>query len=105
MENEPGIIYNVTVKVAESIKNEWLQWLKEEHVPEVTGTGCFTHALIVRLLETDDSEGPTYAIQYFATTKSDYDRYIQQYATLLRQKSFDKWGDRFLAFRTVMEVL
>ena len=105
MEKEPGIIYNVTIKVAASIKNEWLQWLKEEHIPEVTGTGCFTHALIVRLLETDESEGPTYAVQYFATSKADYDRYIELYAPVLRQKSFDKWGDRFLAFRTVMELV
>lgn len=99
------IIYNVTIKVAESIKNEWLQWLKEEHIPEVTGTGCFTHALIVRLLETDESEGPTFAIQYYAATKSDYDRYIELHAPLLRQKSLNKWGDRFIAFRSVMEIV
>ncbi len=105
MEKEPGIIYNVTIKVAASINSEWLQWLKEEHIPEVTGTGCFTHALIVRLLETDESEGPTYAIQYFAASKADYNRYIEIHAPLLRQKSFDKWGDRFLAFRTIMEIV
>ncbi|MFZ1528010.1 MAG: DUF4286 family protein [Ferruginibacter sp.] len=105
MKNEPGIIYNVTIKVAEHIKTDWLHWLKEEHIPQVISTGCFTHALIVRLLETDESEGPTYAVQYFATSKTDYDRYVDQYATALRQKSFDKWGDRFLAFRTLMEVV
>ena len=53
------IIYNVTIKVQESIKAEWLTWLKAEHIPEVIATGCFTHAVILQLLEVDTSEGPT----------------------------------------------
>ncbi|MCC7378160.1 MAG: DUF4286 family protein, partial [Chitinophagaceae bacterium] len=47
------IIYNVTIKVHDSIKTEWLQWLKEEHIPDVINTGCFTHAVIMRLMEVD----------------------------------------------------
>ena len=98
-------IYNVTIKVQESIKNEWLHWLKEEHIPEVVGTGCFTHAVILRLMEVDDSEGPTYAIQYHAQSKALYNNYIENHAPGMRQKSFDKWGDKFIAFRSVMQVV
>ncbi len=98
-------IYNVTINVQESIKNDWLSWLKEEHIPEVIGTGCFTHAVILRLMEVDDSEGPTYAIQYHAESKSLYNNYIENHASEMRQKSFDKWGDKFIAFRSVMQVV
>jgi len=99
------IIYNVTIKVQESIKTDWLQWLKEEHIPEVIQTGCFTNATILRLLETDETEGPTYAVQYFAESKGLYNNYIENHAPLLRQKSFDKWGNQFIAFRSVMQVV
>lgn len=98
-------IYNVTIKIHESIQNEWLLWLKDEHIPEVLSTGCFNNANIVRLLEVDDSEGPTYAVQYYAESKSDYDRYIEKFAGTMRQKSFEKWGDKFIAFRSLMEVI
>lgn len=98
-------IYNVTVKVDHSIAAAWLRWLKEEHIPEVIGTGCFSTATVLELLENADEEGLTYAIQYRASTKEDYDRYIDQHANLLRQKSFDKWGDRFMAFRTLMKIV
>ena len=98
-------IYNITIKVQESIKNDWLRWLKEEHIPEVIGTGSFTHAVILRLMEVDDSEGPTYAIQYHAQSKALYNNYIENHATAMRQKSFDKWGDKFIAFRSVMQVV
>jgi len=98
-------IYNVTIKVQEPIHEAWLQWLKEVHVPEVLATGCFTNATIVRLLEVDDSEGPTYAIQYVAESKALYNRYLENFAGILRQKSFDKWGNQFMGFRSLMQVI
>jgi Sec7-like guanine-nucleotide exchange factor len=98
-------IYNVTIKVADEIAAEWLKWLKEEHVPAVLATDCFTKATIVKLLEIDDNEGPTYAIQYLAESKGLYNHYIEKFADDMRQKSFDKWGDRFIAFRSLMQVI
>jgi len=99
------IIYNVTIKVADIIKTEWLTWLKQEHIPDVLGTKCFSKATILHLLETDDTEGPTYAIQYSAESMADYKRYIDEFAGIMRQRSFDRWGDQFIAFRTIMEVV
>ncbi|HNF00883.1 MAG TPA: DUF4286 family protein [Ferruginibacter sp.] len=99
------IIYNVTVKVDNSIGDAWLQWLKEEHIPEVVGTGCFTHAVVLQLIEVDNSDGPTYAIQYHAPSKGLYNTYIEQHAPRMRQKGIDKWGDRFVAFRSVLQVV
>lgn len=99
------IIYNVTIKVHESIKAQWLQWLKEEHIPDVINTGCFSHAVVMRLIEVDDTEGPTYAVQYHAQSKGLYNNYIENHASQMRQKGYDKWGDKFIAFRTVMQVV
>lgn len=97
------IIYNVTIKVEASIAEDWLKWLQEEHIPDVMKTGCFSSYRVVRLLEVDDTEGPTFATQYNANSKADYNRYIQVYATGLRDKSHHKWGNQFIAFRSVMQ--
>lgn len=99
------IIYNVTIKVADAIAKEWLSWMQTVHIPDVVNTGCFTHAVVLRLLEVDDTEGPTYAIQYHAESKALYNKYIEQYGPEMRQKVFDKWGDQFIAFRSVMQVV
>lgn len=99
------IIYNVTVKTDHSITDQWLDWMKEEHIPEVVGTGCFTHAVVHRLLEVDESDGVTYAIQYHAKDKTDYDRYIGEFAESMRKKTTEKWGNKFIAFRTLMQVV
>ena len=100
-----GVIYNVTTKVEAGIAEEWLRWLLDEQIPSVLKTNCFVDYKVVRLLDVDESEGPTYAIQYYAESKADYNRYIEMFAADMRKKSFDKWGDRFLAFRSVMQVV
>lgn len=99
------IIYNVTIKVDWSIHEAWLRWMKEEHMPEVLATGLFEDSRLLRLLETDDTDGPTYAAQYFTSSETHYRRYIAEHAQALRQKGLEKWGDRFVAFRSVMEVV
>ena len=99
------IIYNVTTHINNAVAADWLTWMKESHIPEVMKTNCFTEYKIVRLLETDESEGLTYAIQYYAAFKSDYNRYIELYATALRAQTITKWGNSFIAFRSLMEVV
>jgi len=99
------IIYNVTIKTAHSITDEWLNWLKEEHIADVINTGCFTHATVLRLLDIDEEDGITHAIQYHATDKKLYEEYLEKHADSMRKKGMDKWGDKFIAFRTVLEVV
>jgi hypothetical protein len=76
------IIYNVTTKVTHTIHQSWLAWIKQEHIPEVMNTGLFHDYRICRLLEQDDSEGPTYTIQYATDTLENYYTYIQEHNPL-----------------------
>jgi Domain of unknown function (DUF4286) len=99
------IIYNVTTKVHASIDKDWLQWQQQEHIPDIMATGLFSHYTFSRLLEQDDSEGKTYAVQYTAAAYGQYQQYIAIHAPLLRKKAFDKWGDFIISFRTVLEVI
>jgi len=98
-------IYNVTTQLTWVVQKEWLQWMQETHIPQVVATGCFTHHRMVRVLEIDESEGPTYAVQYFTDTLEDYQRYITKYAPGLRLEGQKKWGERCISFRSLMEVV
>ena len=99
------LIYNVTAKVDWSIHDDWVRWMLNEHLPELVSTGCFINAKLLRLLETDEEDGPTYAAQYFAENKEDYDRYINEHAPAMRKKYIDKWGALVVTFRTLMQVV
>ena len=99
------IIYNITTKVEKQVADDWLQWMLNEHINDILKTKCFVDFKLVRLLDVDDSEGPTFAVQYFAESKADYNRYIQLHSSEMRKRSFEKWGDQFISFRSVMEVV
>lgn len=99
------IVFNVTVKVATPVADQWLQWQLHEHGPKLISTGCFTGFKVHRLLEVDDEEGPTFTVQYFADSFEDYQRYMQAFAEIHQQEAYAKWGNLFIAFRTIMEVV
>jgi len=99
------IVYNVTVKVQHSIADAFMKWMKEVHIPDIINTGCFTHALIYHLMEADDAEGITYAIQYHAKDFAHYKKYLEKFATSMSKITYDKWGEQYIAFRTVMQVV
>ncbi|GAB4334804.1 MAG: DUF4286 family protein [Flammeovirgaceae bacterium] len=98
------IIYNVTVNVEEDIAQEWLEWMKNVHIPEVIATGCFKGFRILRIIqESNDTTGVTYAIQYECNDLTTLDKYFKNYASELRNKHNKKYGDKALAYRTVLE--
>jgi len=99
------IIYNVTTKVHISINTDWLQWLREEYIPAVMATDLFTSHQLLRLLEQDDSEGKTYALQLTADTTEKYDAYARTHAKRLRTKVIEKWGDKIISFHSLLEVI
>lgn len=99
------IVYNVTTKVDHSIGVLWLNWMKQEHIPEIIATGCFTHATILHMIETDETDGLTYAVQYHAESKALYNRYIKDFATELSNKAMSKWGNKYIAFRSVLQIV
>jgi hypothetical protein len=98
------IIYNVTVSVEESVKNEWLNWMKTEHIPEVMACGVFTKAQINRVIVQTDSES-TFAIAYSCSSMKDLHQYQIKFAPELQKKHNARFGKKAIAFRTLMEVI
>lgn len=98
------IIYNVTIKVNVEIAQEWRIWMIKTHIPMLMNTGCFIDSKFYRLLEQDDTDGPTYVVQYFCNNMSDYRNYIDNYAKDMRSETLKLWTDKIIAFRSIMEL-
>jgi hypothetical protein len=99
------IVYNTTIKIDPSIETEWILWQKEEHIPAIMSLGLFTEYKFYRLLEQGESDGITYVIQYFASDIHHYNRFIHSFAPAFLDKALNRWGDKFIAFRTVMQIV
>lgn len=99
------ILYNVTIKIARDNEEEWLHWMKSDHIPEVMKTGMFTGFHVCRLLEQAEDEDTTYVIQYRCENKEKLDHYFKHFAPALRAQHDSRYKNKFVAFRTVMEIV
>jgi len=97
------IIYNITFKVDHESVNAWMEWQKQIHVPEMIATGCFYDHRFYELLEHEEEDGKTFVIQFFSNTRSDYEKYLAEFALELRKKSIDKWNGHAITFRTLLQ--
>ena len=106
VQNKKMLLYNVTVKIDKSIAADWLQWMKNEHIPAVMDSGQFQSSRICRLLDQPvDEEDETYVIQYQCASLEHFNYYINTFAAELREQHNKRYKNRFVAFRTLMEVV
>lgn len=98
------LIYNVTVKIEPSIQKDWVKWMKEVHIPDVMGTGLFVENKLCRLL-LDETDGITYAVQYSCIDMAAFQQYQTLHAKRLQTEHTERYKNRYVAFRTMMEVI
>jgi len=100
------IIYNITINVEESAHENWLNYMKDEHIPDVMKTGCFVDYTFSKIITRQaDETGITYSIQFKCKSMDDYDNYQAKYAPELRKDIDEKFEGKFYAFRTLLEVV
>jgi hypothetical protein len=99
------IVYNVTINIEDEIEQEWLNWMRLTHIPELINTGCFVSARMTKVLVEEQMGGKTYSIQYSCNTRADLDKYIDNYAPQLQSNFNKRYKDKFVAFRTIMQVI
>ncbi|MCX6291225.1 MAG: DUF4286 family protein [Bacteroidetes bacterium] len=99
------ILYNVTINIDHSVHDEWMKWMKDVHIPDVMRTGLFTENRMLKVLGDEESGGVTYSIQYTCHGLDDFKKYEKNFAASLRREHLEKFKDKFVAFRTLLEVV
>ncbi|MCX7877574.1 MAG: DUF4286 family protein [Ignavibacteria bacterium] len=99
------LIYSVAVNIENEIHEEWYEWMTEKHIPDVMATGHFTNYRIYRLLSPEPEKGLTYIINYECPSMEDYERYQIENAAILQKEHGEKFGGKFTATRSLMEML
>lgn len=97
-------IYNVTVSVDRSIADEWLDWMKTVHVPDVLKTGHFVESKICKVLNVND-EGETFSVQYTFNVMADIEAYQKEHAARLQAEHTKRYEGKYAAFRTLLEIV
>ena len=99
------IIYNVTVKINNDVHDDWLNWMKNVHIPDVMKTTLFTSHQLARVLGQDDEDGTTYAIQYTCENMKTLQMYSSRFAPTLQKEHHQRYEGKYVAFRTLLEIV
>lgn len=98
------IIYNETFVVEEAVHQQWLQWMKDEHIPAVLQTGCFEAHKVLAVLDSPN-EGVTYCIQYLTPDMNLYHEFMTQHAQQLHVRHHQQFENRYVLFNSLMQEL
>ncbi|TVP47499.1 MAG: DUF4286 family protein [Mongoliibacter sp.] len=97
------ILYNVTVNIEKGVEKEWVNWMKDTHIPDVLATGKFIENKFYRIMHDAEDGSVNYSVQYFAESMELLMEYQKEYAPKLQQDTIDKFKDKFVVFRTLLE--
>ncbi|MDE1191209.1 MAG: DUF4286 family protein [Arachidicoccus sp.] len=98
-------LYNITIKIEQSIHEDWLAWMKDIYIPKLLSFARFTGYKFYRILQLDDTDGPTYALQLFADEMKCYDEFITLHHKEIEHMQQQAWGSHMLTFSTLMEIV
>jgi Domain of unknown function (DUF4286) len=90
--------YEVTAMLEPAHGDEFERYMREHHIPDVLGTGCFVAAAFARLAP------GRYRMRYEAAGPRDLDRYQADYAPRLRAEFSARYPEVALE-REVLTVL
>ena len=97
------LLYNVTVGIDSEIEQEWLQWMKAKHIPDVLRTGMFVDYKIYKVLHDNNDGTVSYSVQYFATSLDLVVQYLEVFAPAMADEHRLKFLNKHVAFRTLLE--
>ncbi|WP_350292539.1 DUF4286 family protein [uncultured Croceitalea sp.] len=100
-----GIIYNVTINIEESVHDTWLNWIKTKHIPDMLATKKFSSAKMCKVLVEEDMGGITYSVQYVCKDMDTLQAYYREDAAKMRAEGIKLFPNKFVAFRTEMEII
>jgi hypothetical protein len=98
------IIYNVTIKIDKEVEKDWYKYMITQHIPDVMSTGKFKEYRLSKVM-VDDDEGSNYSIQYLCSDMKTLEDYQKNHAEPLQKEHAERYRDKFVAFRTLLEVV
>ena len=100
------IIYSITTIVKKEVEQEWCQWMKDKHIPDILHTGFFNNHRMFKVRIPTSLEGEsTYIVQYECESIENYISYAEKDAPRLQADSASKFIGKITTARTVMELL
>ncbi len=99
------ILYNLTIKIEPSIKQEWLDWMQSDFIPLALNNSVFIDHKLCRLIGLEESDGITYALQLFCQSAEQLNAFKNNMEAPLHLELVKRFPNQLVFFPTAMEIL
>jgi hypothetical protein len=94
--------YEVTMEVDSSISEEWVEYMRSEHIPEVMNTGVFSSCEFLRIIKPIKEGYESFRITYEAKNLAIIQQYRAELSPELQKKHNVRYGEYAKGIRREM---
>jgi hypothetical protein len=98
------IVYNETLIVEEASYPDWLQYMREVHIPGIMATGLFDSYRVLSVIDSPN-EGVTTCIQYNTDNEERFALFYNQHLQAFHIAHNDIYEGKFVMYNTTMESI
>lgn len=99
------LIYNITFHVANSVENQWLNWIKNTQIPFLLQSGLLFDPQLTRILNDQQEDGKSYALQVKCNDMQLLTKWHNLYSADFQKNCTDAFRQDLLFFATVLEII
>jgi hypothetical protein len=97
------IMYQVFATVPDAVRDEWVAWMRDHHIPDVVKTGSFDHASFAEVQTSAHTW--THTCRYTTTSRERLDAYLAEHAPRLREEHEQRYGGVVITERVITNTL
>lgn len=99
------IVYSVTVAIDPQIEEDWVNWMKSVHIPDVMNTEQFVDFRFCKVQPIEGITEISYNISYRCKSEAHLEHYQENFAPQLQKEHTERYQGRFAAFRTLLNQI
>jgi hypothetical protein len=99
------ITNNITYSVDKNLEQDFLEWLKVVHIPEVMMTLKPKSYKILRLLTEIENAGSTFSVQYNFENLEDFEDFEKEFQDDLNYEVYKRYNGHYVFFPSLLEEL
>jgi hypothetical protein len=97
------LLYNLTIGIDKIVEQEWLTWMRENYIPGAMSSNLLLESKIFKVLHDDDEPTVSYSLQFFSKNIEMISLYLEKIEPILSEALMQRYKDRHVAFRTLLE--
>jgi hypothetical protein len=99
------IIYNTTFHIEECIQQDFIEYIRQNVIPQATKSGLLTSPRFSRIFGEEEEKGFSYALEFATESVSTLEKWNKAESTAVITPLIEKFGDKVVGFSTVMQVV